>query len=112
MNTNQMLLTSESLDVQQTAIFPVLKEESLTRRLNVAMCFVGYSKNSKDYRLMDLSTEKFVTRRDVRLASEVSMKVVDCELLTNVTSFILLPSSGWLKHNQHNDSSNCCLIVV
>ena len=29
------------------------------------MCFVGYSKNAKEHRLMDLSTEKIVTRRDV-----------------------------------------------
>ena len=29
------------------------------------MCFIGYSKNPKGYRLIDLSTEKVVTRRDV-----------------------------------------------
>ena len=29
------------------------------------MCFVGYSTNSKGYRLMDLSNEKIVTRRYV-----------------------------------------------
>ena len=29
------------------------------------MCFIGYSKNPKGYRLIDLSTDKVVTRRDV-----------------------------------------------
>ena len=29
------------------------------------MCFIGYSKNPKGYRLIDLNTEKVVTRRDV-----------------------------------------------
>ncbi len=29
------------------------------------MCFVGYSKNPRGYRLMDSSTEKVITRRDV-----------------------------------------------
>ena len=29
------------------------------------LCFIGYSKNPKGYRLIDVSTEKVVTRRDV-----------------------------------------------
>ena len=29
------------------------------------MCFIGYSKNPKGYRLIDLSIDKVVTRRDV-----------------------------------------------
>ena len=29
------------------------------------MCFIGYSKNPKGYRLIDLNTNKVVTRRDV-----------------------------------------------
>ena len=29
------------------------------------MCFIGYSKNPKGYRLIDLNTDKIVHRRDV-----------------------------------------------
>ena len=29
------------------------------------MCFIGYSKNPKGYRLINLSADKVVTRRDV-----------------------------------------------
>ena len=29
------------------------------------MCFIGYSKNPKGYRLTNLSTDKVVTRKDV-----------------------------------------------
>ncbi len=29
------------------------------------MCFIGYSKNSKGYRLIDLDTDQVITRRDV-----------------------------------------------
>ena len=29
------------------------------------MCFIGYSKNPKGYRLIDMNTDKIVLRRDV-----------------------------------------------
>ena len=46
------------------------------------MCFIGYSKNPKRYRLIDLSTDKVVTKRvvvfnetDFRFSNEQMMKV-------------------------------------
>ena len=41
------------------------KERGKVDKKAQRMCFIGYSKNPKGYRLIDLSTNKVVTRRDV-----------------------------------------------
>jgi len=42
----------------------LLPQSQYRKKKAQRVCFVGYSKNSMEYRLMDLSSEKCVTRRD------------------------------------------------
>ena len=51
--------------VQHIVMSQAGKEESLPCKKAKSMCFIGYSKNPKGYRLIDLNTEKVGTRSDV-----------------------------------------------
>ena len=46
------------------SLIPNVERRKLDKKTQ-RMCFIGYSKNPKGYRLIDLNTNKVVTRRDV-----------------------------------------------
>ena len=61
MVTNQTAVISGYLGLQHVPSTERIKLDKKAQR----MCFIGYSKNLNGYGLIDLSTDKIVTRRDV-----------------------------------------------
>ena len=74
------------------------------------MCFIGYSKNPKRYRLIDLSTDKVVTKRvvvfnetDFRFSNEQMMKVGQFHLKMRHLKVNLNQKSHHKDHNEQFD---------
>ena len=63
MVTNPISVISSYLGVWPT-VSPNTERRKLEEKAQ-RMCFIGYSKNPKGYRLIDMNTDKFVLRRDI-----------------------------------------------
>lgn len=59
---------------------PSMERRKLDKKAQ-KLCFIGFSKNPKGYRLIDVSTEKVVTRRDV-VFNETDFRFFIRELLS------------------------------